>query len=397
MAMVERRAPRRPGGEVSYRVRYRDPAGVARSKTFRKVSQANVFAATVEADKARGTYVDHTLGRITLGEYAEQWLAMQTFGESTRETTAHRIRGHIVPVLGTTPLAALRTSQVQSWLRAKQQQLAPRTVRTLFATLSSVLSSAVDDERIAKNPCRAGSLRLPKVDDRRIVPWTEPQVSALQQALPDRYRVALTLATGLGLRQGEVFGLAVQDVDFLRGTVHVRRQVAIIHSRLVFALPKGRKPRQVPLPESVARQLSAHLQAFPAGTVVLPWETPEGRPEVAKLVLTSREAGALNRNYVNRSVWKPALRRAGMPDGREQGMHAGRHFYASVQLEAGTSVRALADYLGHSDPGFTLRTYTHLMPAAEGKAKRAVDGVFERIEEAARDALCGPDVAPSAV
>jgi integrase len=73
-------------------------------------------------------------------------------------------------------------------------------------------------------------------------------------------------------------------------------------------------------------------------------------------------------------------------------MHGERHYYASVQLEAGTSIRALADYLGHTDPGFTLRTYTHLMPQAEDKAKRAVDVAFERLEGVANDPLCGPDV-----
>lgn len=45
-----------------------------------------------------------------------------------------------------------------------------------------------------------------------------------------------------------------------------------------------------------------------------------------------------------------------MSSSRDQGMHGGRHSDASVQLEAGTSIRALAEYLGHADPGFTLRT-----------------------------------------
>lgn len=100
MASVERRKPRTPTGATTYRVRYRDPAGVQRSKTFAKLTHANQFAATVEADKARGTYVDQTLGRMTLGEYAESWLAIQTFGETTREQTTHRVRRHIVPSLG---------------------------------------------------------------------------------------------------------------------------------------------------------------------------------------------------------------------------------------------------------------------------------------------------------
>ena len=397
MASVERRKPRRPGGQVSYRVRYRDPAGSERSKTFKTLAPAKLFASTVEADKARGSYVDQALGRMTLGEYAEEWLAVQTFGATTREQVTHRVRRHVVPVLGSTPLAALRASQVQSWVRAKQQELGPRTVRVLVATLSAILGAAVDDERIAKNPCRAGSIRLPKLDERRIVPWTDAEVVGLRQALPERYALLLALTTGLGLRQGEVFGLAVEDVDFLRQVVRVQRQVVIVGNRLVFALPKGRKVREVPLPSSVANVLSAHLQAYPARVVTLPWEVPDGKPVSASLFLTSREGGALNRNYINRSVWKPALRAAKIDDVRAQGMHAGRHYYASVQLEGGTNVRALAEYLGHADPGFTLRTYTHLMPQAEDKAKRAVDAVFERLEKAANDPLCGPDVAPRAL
>ena len=262
---------------------------------------------------------------MTVGKYAELWLAMQTYGGSTREQTTHRVRRHIVPSLGSTPLSALRTSQVQSSVRAKQQELGPRTVRLLVSLLSSILNAAVDDERIAKSPCRSSSIRLPELDDRKIVPWTESQVRALRQALPDRHAVMLAMTTGLGLRQGEAFGLAVEEVDFLGGFVRAQRQVAIVGGRLIFALPKNRKVREVPLPSSVAELLAAHIQAFPPRRVTLPWEVPGGRPVEAGLFLTSREGGALNRNYTNRSVWKPALAAAGIPTTREQGMHAGRH------------------------------------------------------------------------
>lgn len=57
-------------------------------------------------------------------------------------------------------------------------------------------------------------------------------------------------------------------------------------------------------------------------------------------------------------------------------MHALRHYYASVLLDAGESIRALADYLGHSDPGFTLRVYTHPMPSSEGRARRPIDAAL---------------------
>ena len=141
-----------------------------------------------------------------------------------------------------------------------------------------------------------------------------------------------------------------------------------------------------------AEALAAHIQEFPPTSVTLPWEQADGQPVTAGVLVVSRESKALNRNYINRNIWKPALQLAGIAPTRDQMMHAGRHLYASAQLEAGTSIRAFAEYLGHSDPGFTLRTHTHLMPEAEDKAKRAVDTLFERLDEVADDPLRGPNV-----
>jgi integrase len=57
-------------------------------------------------------------------------------------------------------------------------------------------------------------------------------------------------------------------------------------------------------------------------------------------------------------------------------MHALRHFYASALLDAGESIKALSLCLGHADPGFTLRTYTRLMPASEERTRNAIDRAF---------------------
>ena len=65
-----------------------------------------------------------------------------------------------------------------------------------------------------------------------------------------------------------------------------------------------------------------------------------------------------------------------MPLARENGMHALRHYFASACLHNGVDIRALAAYLGHSDPGFTLRVYTHLMPDADDRMRLAVDAAF---------------------
>ncbi|CAL9299981.1 hypothetical protein SUDANB148_03137 [Streptomyces sp. SudanB148_2056] len=65
-------------------------------------------------------------------------------------------------------------------------------------------------------------------------------------------------------------------------------------------------------------------------------------------------------------------------------MHALRRFYASVLLDAGENIKALAD-LGHSDPGLTLRVYAHLMPSSQERTRKAVAAVFDAIQTVRQD------------
>ena len=61
---------------------------------------------------------------------------------------------------------------------------------------------------------------------------------------------------------------------------------------------------------------------------------------------------------------------------RQDGTHALRHHYASVVLDAGEGINELSEYLGHHDPGFTLRTYRRLMPNSTVRTQRAIGGLF---------------------
>ncbi|MFJ2772882.1 tyrosine-type recombinase/integrase [Streptomyces sp. NPDC087300] len=200
----------------------------------------------------------------------------------------------------------------------------------------------------------------------------------LHEALPDPWREMIAVCAGCGLRHGEIFGLSVEDLAFLGGTLHVVRQVKLLRgTRPVFGPPKGGKERDVPLPETVGFALAAHITKHAPIEVTLPWKTLDGPPVTASLLFLTVQGKPLNRTRFNEKTWQPALRAAGVPLGRENGMHALRHFYASVLLDAGESIKALSEYLGHHDPAFTLRTYTHLMPTSETRTRAAVDRVFK--------------------
>ena len=366
--------------------RYRDLDGEQKSPVFETQEKARQHLREVEGDLARGQYVDPKAGRVLLQDFAGKFIANASVDEATRYAMEQRFERHIYPVLGRRAMNSIRPSDIQNWIRGRQKELGDRTIRTMFENLSSVFSAAVDDEILAKNVCRAKSVKAPAPTQKKIIPWPVARVVAVRAELPERYRALVDVGVGCGLRQGEAFGLALDDFDFPEGDLHVRRQVKIVRSTLCFAPPKGGKERDVPLPTSVAIPLTEHLKRFPPMEVTLPWKKPDGKPVTERLLFTGRERKALNKNYVNPHIWKPALAAAGVisprepgerfEDSREHGFHALRHLFASLVLSGGANIRELAEYLGHADPGFTLRVYAHLMPEAEDRARSAVDAAL---------------------
>lgn len=367
------------GKGMRYRVRYIDPDGHERKRSFPDGSkwEAKAFLTSVESDKLTGSYVDPTAGQVKLAVLAEEWLRTADLDESTREAAEYRVRKHVLPYLGDRPVNSIRPSQIRAWDRELSPKLEVATRAVVFAHLSAILTAAEDDGLIKKNPCAAKSVSKPRPPEKRVVPWTAEQVWAVRAGLPERYRAMVDLGAGSGPRQGEVFGLAVEDLDLDDGWWDIRRQVKRVRSRLVFGLPKNDRPRRVPVSTPVRRALAGHLERFHPVEVTLPWEDPSSSNLVTvRLVFTTVRGNAVNRSTFDRLTWHPALVGAGIVPSRATGMHALRHFYASTLLDAGVSVKVLAEYLGHQDPGFTLRVYTHLMPGSDGRARDAIERLF---------------------
>ena len=227
----------------------------------------------------------------------------------------------------------------------------------MLANLSSILGAAVEDGLIARNPCASRAVRAPKVEQSKIVPWPAERVARVIDAHPERWRAVPVVAAGCGLRQGEVFGIKVDDVDFLGRRLRVRHQIKLVGGTLIVAPPKGAKTREVPLPEPVALELAEHLRRYPA---------------IDGFVFSTRERTRVNRQHTRLEACASSRERRGQPSER----HARAPSLVRerpARAQHGTSIRSLADYLGHADPGFMLRTYTHLMPTSGDRARQAME------------------------
>lgn len=125
--------------------------------------------------KSRCEFVSANQSRITVAEWAEQWLATQIqLKPSTRNGYESIVRSAIIPQRGTTPLAGLTHAGIQKWLAGGSGRVAPSTTRSNHRVLSIMLKYAVCDGRLTRNS--ADGVKLPRVVSRKHGYLTHSQV-----------------------------------------------------------------------------------------------------------------------------------------------------------------------------------------------------------------------------
>lgn len=209
-------------------------------RTFPTNGEASSYLSTVEADLARGQYMDPRSGRITFSRWVEQWLARP----GKRANSVARDRQALETFmydLGPRPMSSIVPMHIQAVIDARSKVAAPATVARDYSALRAVFNAAVDADVIGRSPAR--KLALPRVRPPARVSVATLQLERLAQEVPPRYRALVLVAGVLGLRWGEAVGLRVRDVDFLSRTITVAHVVEETsgHLALAFVTP-SRKP-----------------------------------------------------------------------------------------------------------------------------------------------------------
>ncbi|HLF99641.1 MAG TPA: tyrosine-type recombinase/integrase [Acidimicrobiia bacterium] len=301
----------------------------------------------------------HPDGERLFRHLAAEWQENQIHRIATADLVDTTLRNHMLPFFGDRDIASIRPGEVQAWLRNRADRFAPATVDVVYRFFHAICEAAVLDGVIERTPCVG--IRLPRSDRPPIVPPTPADVRSTIDALPDRYRAIAVLAAGTGLRSGECLGLGRGAVDFDEAVVTVERQLVLPdHAPPFLGPPKTRASyRRVPLPSVVADALDHHLDRYPLG--------PDD------LIFTSARGQPVRRNRLN-EAWRDALARAGIA--RRIRFHDLRHFYASLLIRHGESIKVVQARLGHASATETLDTYSHLWPDNGEQTRNAVDAVL---------------------
>lgn len=296
--------------------------------------------------------------QATLAAYSAEWLAgysgrtSRGFAESTRGAYGYALGLAVEFFDGDrreTKLAEVEPPQVRKYVRwLERRGLSSASVVAYMSPLRAMFATALEDGVLRVNPCSAVRVNARRDDEEE-----EPEATALTRVelarvlaeLPPEWALFFELLAKTGLRISEALGLDWEDVEFGgRPVLHVRRQ---FYRGTVKRLKTRAGKRDLPLSAGLARAL---WTARPAGATGPLFQTRNG-------------TRYLDRNV--RRVLDPATDRAGVP---WASFHTFRHTAASMLFDGGKNIKQVAEWMGHTDPGFTLRCYVHLMDQGLGGA-----------------------------
>jgi integrase len=352
-------ARRGPGGSKAYRARVYYRGRYVASRTFARKRDAQEWERRQVESLRMGLWADPTAGDRPVREWCEVWLSAQP---ARQPATERKIRGviakQIAGAFGRRPLVSVRPSEVQTWAAELSRNQSAATARHSLGILRRVFDYAVRDGAIHRNP--AAGIRLPKVQGNDPRPLTHDELWQLADRLNGARDGLLVLVAGYcGLRWGELAALRWSDVDLETGTLRIVRAYSEEAPRGELSPVKDHQSRTVPIPRVVSEELARYKAQKPDG-----------------LVFPSANSTPLRNRNFRRDVFDRAVDNLGL----DITPHNLRDTAASLAIQAGASVVAVARLLGHESAATTLNHYAGLFPTD-------LDDVAKRLDAAARQTI----------
>ena len=293
-------------------------------------------------------WIEHYNGRTSSG-----------VRESTRRWYRQMLEDRLIPYFDQERglrLAEIEPRDVKALVAWLAQQPNPHDpARTLgrstigyhVAVLRALFADAVEEGVLRSSPTTGLRVSVPSTTDgdEPAKAMTRAELNRVLEEVDPRWRLFFEFLSHTGLRISEAIELRWRDLD-------------------LSLVPRLRVRRQLRDGEAVGPKTTAGRRTIPLSPAMADRLRALEGPQDA-LVFTTTTGRQINRSNLWRDVLHPAPERAGIP---WVSFHAFRHTCASLLLAGGKNVKQVQAWLGHADPGFTVRTYIHLMDEGVGDA-----------------------------
>lgn len=349
-----------PSGKHQMGVRLPNGKMMYRTDSLKRV--VSEWARDEEARIARGEWRDPRMGRVLFEEWRDRWLAARVVEPETARRDRWVIPMHLDKQWVGWRLHAITRLEVQGWVKRMQTaDVGTHAIRHAFNLFQAMMNAAVDEGILVASPCRR--IELPATPPKLPEWFTRTQVDAIAERLPQQHAAAVQVMSWCGLRWGEVAGLRIQNVAFLRRRLSVVG-VNTQNGRWKTYPKSSKSRREIPVPPHVLELLAPLVAGRDPAELIFRTDRPykgELRPW----------SGA---NW--RVRWHEAIEKA-RADGIDvpsYSPHALRHTAASLLVQDGVALYDVQRLLGHESPQITAR-YAHLAPDAHG----AVEASWSRV------------------
>lgn len=354
-----------------WQARYDGPDGKERTSLHRTKVEAESEIVKQESAKQTGSWIDPKAGLVTVEKYAlETWLPAQGISDRSRYEYRGALERYLIPEWGPRQMRSIKPSEAGAW----QQQLTSKYKLSggypnrVARYVRGVFRLAVTDRVIAVSPFTG--IKAPTLVESTVEPPDIAEVrKIIEHAYKPLWKTMFEVAAQTGLRSGELRGMRLDKIDFLRKVYRVEEQLVYEKSKGQFLdnVKTGAGRRVLPLHQRTVDVLAAWVAAHP----------PAASGDWPGLLFTAPDGRPVGESVIDWAL-KSTCRKAGL---RPRHMHELRHHYASVLIAGGENPKVVQQRLGHKDVMTTLRTYAHLFTEAEERTRSVLDAAWSEAGE----------------
>ena len=318
---------------------------------------------------------------MTVAQFLDVWLknTSRDLKANTKRSYESMVKKHLEGRVGKVKLHKLQPMHLEQMVNEMLSDgHSPSLTGYALRLTKMALNWAVRKQILPRNV--ADAVDAPKVVREELTVWTGEEAKKFLSYVKDhRLYAAYYLALLTGMRRGEVLGLKWGDIDFERSRLTVRHNLIDDPAkRLVLETPKTKASRRViALSADVIAVFHEHKERTKLERGKR--EKQHARGEVQGEAWASPEMVFVSEygTFIDPSnfttTFKRLEREAGVPIIR---FHDLRHTSASLLVRRGVGMKLIADKLGHTDPGFTMRTYVHAYDDQREEAALGFDELF---------------------
>jgi integrase len=325
------------------------PANLRRASIHRGAVLSAIEAGTFDYASTYPTSKKHHKFRtieqnLLLGDYLSLWFSKNraAYKASTYDDHELTIQNQIIPALGDIPLTDLHRVHVREW--ADTLTCGLKRVRNIIGPLRTALKHAVKDDYLETNPLTDWEYtRHEPPKEEHVIPFTRKEQAAILSAAKGQSKNFIQFAFWSGLRTSELVALTWYDIDFDKGEIRINK-----------AKTKAADKPETPKTKASIRR----VKLLPPAREALKAQ----KELTTDLVFINEEGTYLTPNDINKDMWKPALKEAGV---KYRNPYQTRHTYASMMLSAKEPLLWVSHQMGHADVLVTAKKYIRWIPESD--------------------------------